>query len=1324
MTRRNPTHQFRRTLTRTLTPIAALIMSLTGCGESSSTHANVPGGLDYSEICNPPCSPDFICNEDRRCVPDTDTLGMGGRRSDSRIDPTNDSGAAADATDMMVDAAEPDDPDTNTPRPVGDLADTPDMMVDAVEPDDPDAETPRDMSVIVGAIDMMVEAAEADDRDAETPRDMSAIVGAMDMMVDEASDIGARFDEQAGDACVDQECQSTCQDDCAMGESVCADDGRVVLVCGQFDPDSCLDWGNRLVCGEEQVCMDGQCIAQTLCDDMAECQADERRCRPEGIQRCSEVDGCLVWGPVVPCADGFHCQNDTCVDRAVDECPATGATACLGELLIECGQFDTDAALDWSAGERCPDGQSCSGGRCTDIAACADECQVDKRRCRGLGVEVCMDADADDCLEFGGFQACENDQSCSFGRCAADCQDECMVGETTCQFGALVVCGEFDGDVCTDWSIAVACPGDQLCVDVRCEDPADISPGPQPGPINIITPLAQANVTGTQSVTVEVPRHGNLQETSIQVNGEALLRSDIGGLLSTRWDTTTGSDGPATITVRVTRPGQDPWLQTREVIVDNTAPAITIEAPQANARHHSPFDVTARLEDQSGIADVRFLIDGMEFARTDEPPWTASIDPAQFQPWGPKILEVVVRDGVGLMARQSMSVHFEPAQFDLALVSPTMESPIARTFDFEVRAINEVPIESVRFEIDGQPIGEPVLAAPFKVTIDPANYAGVAHRLEAVAQTQAGAIGRLTLNVTWDQDPPRGRLLSPAQDTIITAAQEIVTFAFDVVDLDPQVSIRAFIGDDEIAVVHGPPYQVDITTDQVMGGTHDELIELRFVMSDYLGQTHTIHVPMVFSRADWSMRVPANETPIIQELDTADGAIVGTYDRIKNRGRVFRLGATDDPLSLDVSIPGGRPVQLIELPGQLSVGVVIERNDQHRTYLHINQGEVAWESDHGYITDVLPGPQNSVYLISTRPDEFSGHRGRLFGHSMDGDIFWEFAPSSPLPGLGNESVDWMASLDNGNVVVRTLAEDGTAHQYYGFSQAGVEFWRYDAQSTVAQNEIYGDRLFLARELVDPFDPDCTAGFGLDPCRALEFVSIDVNEGQRRWGQTLPENSDPQQFGFDADGNPYVISLSSFSSNGYINAYNGTTGELVYQRVFSNAFTPGEALSTPGGELAVVGLRWWTQDAENEFTSGIFRISADGGDIGGFRTMDETIGDIDGYGDNIVAALSAIGGGRDAVLMLDAAGESIWRTELQPGLVINRVHMYAPLRADVRVEEAATGRGMILPFRMDGTIDWRIDRSGASVSGFVGTANELYVTISDHDGVELLRIPRD
>ena len=370
---------------------------------------------------------------------------------------------------------------------------------------------------------------------------------------------------------------------------------------------------------------------------------------------------------------------------------------------------------------------------------------------------------------------------------------------------------------------------------------------------------------------------------------------------------------------------------------------------------------------------------------------------------GPKDLGGCGDDTVGLMARQSMNVHFEPAQIDLALVSPAMGSPIARPFEFEVQALDETPIDSVSFEIDGQAIGEPVRAAPFRVTIDPANYAGVEHRLEAVARHASGAMGRYTLNVTWDQDAPQAQLLRPDADATITLAQETVTFAFDVVDLDPQVRIRAFIDDEEVAAVEGPPYQLDLATDRVMGETHDELIELRFVMSDYLGHTHTARIPMVFSRADWSMRLPNGETPMIHALSTLDGALIGAFDRVQNRGRVYRVGAAGGPLSFDVSIPGGRPVQLIERPAQLDVGVIVERDGQHRSYVHIDQGAVAWESALGHVTDVHPG-MNSVAIIATRPDEAFENQGRLFCFGFGGLQIWDLITES-LRGGRNESVD-------------------------------------------------------------------------------------------------------------------------------------------------------------------------------------------------------------------------------------------------------------------------------------------------------------------------------
>jgi hypothetical protein len=40
------------------------------------------------------------------------------------------------------------------------------------------------------------------------------------------------------------------------------------------------------------------------------------------------------------------------------------------------------------------------------------------------------------------------------------------------------------------------------------------------------------------------------------------------------------------------------------------------------------------------------------------------------------------------------------------------------------------------------------------------------------------------------------------------------------------------------------------------------------------------------------------------------------------------------------------------------------------------------------------------------------------------------------------------------------------------------------------------------------------------------------------------------------------------------------------------------------------------------------------------------------------------------------------------------------------------------------MSWRVEREGATVSSLVSSAGALYVILSDEDGVDLARIPRE
>jgi hypothetical protein len=60
--------------------------------------------------------------------------------------------------------------------------------------------------------------------------------------------------------CTAGECRVDCADECADGEGACVDDATERR-CGQFDADTCRDFGESVACGTGQLCYGGRCAA-------------------------------------------------------------------------------------------------------------------------------------------------------------------------------------------------------------------------------------------------------------------------------------------------------------------------------------------------------------------------------------------------------------------------------------------------------------------------------------------------------------------------------------------------------------------------------------------------------------------------------------------------------------------------------------------------------------------------------------------------------------------------------------------------------------------------------------------------------------------------------------------------------------------------------------------------------------------------------------------------------------------------------------------------------------------------------------------------------
>jgi hypothetical protein len=166
--------------------------------------------------------------------------------------------------------------------------------------------------------------------------------------------------------CSTGKCSARCVDECAQGDTQCAGSGAVQR-CGQADSDSCLDWMPEERCAGGETCNGGACSAAPCSD---ECASGESQCSNGGKSTCGQfdADSCLEWGPPEACPTGESCSSGACSATCSDEC--SGDT-CTGSTWKQCGQYDLDACLELSSGTACGATDACHVGSCSAAGGCA-----------------------------------------------------------------------------------------------------------------------------------------------------------------------------------------------------------------------------------------------------------------------------------------------------------------------------------------------------------------------------------------------------------------------------------------------------------------------------------------------------------------------------------------------------------------------------------------------------------------------------------------------------------------------------------------------------------------------------------------------------------------------------------------------------------------------------------------------------------------------------------------------------------------------------------------------------------------------------------------
>jgi hypothetical protein len=172
-------------------------------------------------------------------------------------------------------------------------------------------------------------------------------------------------------SCQDGECADGCIDQCAALSRQCVG-STAYQTCADYNQDGCLEWGTQTACEANLICDQGYCVT----DCASECSDGDLRCAAmgDGVETCGnyDTDSCLEFGGFVACAANQVCLDGECVMACSDECNFAERRCVAGIPAYEvCADHDADGCTEWGGQSSCGQDQLCdvNTGECYDEGA-------------------------------------------------------------------------------------------------------------------------------------------------------------------------------------------------------------------------------------------------------------------------------------------------------------------------------------------------------------------------------------------------------------------------------------------------------------------------------------------------------------------------------------------------------------------------------------------------------------------------------------------------------------------------------------------------------------------------------------------------------------------------------------------------------------------------------------------------------------------------------------------------------------------------------------------------------------------------------------------
>jgi hypothetical protein len=388
--------------------------------------------------------------------------------------------------------------------------------------------------------------------------------------------------------------------------------------------------------------------------------------------------------------------------------------------------------------------------------------------------------------------------------------------------------------------------------------------------VSVTGPTDASTISGAVAVTATASDDVGVVSVQFLLDGATLGPIISTPPFATDWLTTATTNGAHTLTA-VARDAAGNTTNASAIGVtvlnDTAAPAVAWTSPTAGTTVSGNVTLSASASDDIAVTSVQFMLDGAPLGApvTSAPYQTAWSTTAVSN--GAHTLSVVARDAAGheVVATINLAVLNDSAAPSISFLSPANGATVGGSITLLASASDDVGVATVRFLLDGAPLGGPDDAAPYEANWPTATgTANGVHTLSAIARDAAGHETAATISVTVlnDAAAPTVGVTSPPADATVAGAVTVTASASDDIGV---TSVQFLLDGSPLGTADSAaPYEAAWSTTGVANGAHT----LSAVARDAAGNETTATVITVSVLNDAA-------APTVSVISPAAGAVVG-----------------------------------------------------------------------------------------------------------------------------------------------------------------------------------------------------------------------------------------------------------------------------------------------------------------------------------------------------------------------------------------------------------------------------------------------------------------